>query len=142
MPSDGQTNPSPLRMLRDTLHKVDFLYQLKLDELDQLMGALKKRSCPAGNVVIKEGDPGDAFYLIATGEVEVSAKGKVVTARKAGEFFGESALVNQSPRSATVKTKVPTELYVLYKEDFNKILMANPNIAASIKLAAAQRKAK
>lgn len=142
MTPDANASPSPMRMLRDTLQKVDFLYQLKLDELDHLMAALKKRTCPAGNVVIKEGDPGDAFYMIATGEVEVSAKGKVVTARKAGEFFGESALVNQSPRSATVKTKVATELYVLYKDDFNKILMANPGIAQSIKLAAAQRKAK
>jgi CRP/FNR family cyclic AMP-dependent transcriptional regulator len=142
MAADANANPSPMRLLRDTLQKVDFLYQLKLDELDHLMGALKKRSCPAGYTVIKEGDPGDAFYMIATGEVEVSAKGKVLTARKAGEFFGESALVNDSRRSATVKTKVAAELYVLYKEDFNKILMANPGIAASIKLAAAQRKTK
>lgn len=141
MTASGGEAQSPMRKLRDTLQKVDFLYQLKLDEMDPLINALKKRSCPAGYTVIKEGDPGDAFYMIANGEVEVSAKGKVVTARKAGEFFGESALVNQSPRSATVITKTATELYVLYKDDFNKILMANPGIAASIKLAAAQRKA-
>jgi CRP-like cAMP-binding protein len=132
--------PSPLRLLRDTLQKVDFLYQLKLDELDKLMEALKKRHCPAGHTVIKEGEAGDAFYMIASGEVEVLAKGKRIAVRKAGEFFGESALLTQEPRSATVRTLVPTELYVLYKEDFSKTLMANPGIAASIKAAAAQRK--
>jgi cAMP-dependent protein kinase regulator len=130
----------PVRRLRDCLKSVDFLYQLKLDELDKLMEALKKRSCPAGYTVIKEGDPGDAFYMVESGQVEVSAKGKVIAQRKAGEFFGETALINDQPRGATVKTTVPSELYVLYKADFSKILMANPNIAASIRLASAQRK--
>lgn len=132
---------SPIRKLRDCLQKVDFLYQLKVDELDQLMAALKKRTCPAGHTVIRQGDPGDAFYMISSGAVQVSQGGKVVAVRKEGEFFGESALVNDAPRSATVVTAAPTELYVLYKEDFKRILMANPGIAASIRTAAARRSA-
>ena len=124
---------SPIRKLRDCLHNVDFLRQLSLQELDKLMEALKRRQCPAGNTVIKQGDPGDAFYMISTGKVEVYDKGKLVAARGPGEYFGESALVTDSPRSATVKTTVETELYVLYKDAFKKILMANPGIAASIK---------
>lgn len=139
MPGEAE---SQIRKLRDTLQKVDFLYQLKINELDTLMEALKKRKCPAGNVIIKEGDPGDAFYMVASGQVEVSAHGKPVAVRKAGEFFGESALVNDAPRSATVKAAVETELYVLYKADFSRILMANPGIAASIRAAAANRKVK
>jgi CRP-like cAMP-binding protein len=124
---------SPIRKLRDCLQSVDFLRQLKFDELDHLMGALKKRTCPTGHVVIKEGDPGDAFFMISTGKVEVWHKGKLLVERGEGEYFGETALVNDAPRAATVKTMVPTELYVLYKEDFKKILMSNPSIAASIK---------
>ena len=111
---------SHVRKLRDCLKSVDFLYQLKLDELDKLMSALKKRTCPAGYTVIKEGDKGDAFYMISTGKVEVSAKGKVLATRFAGEFFGEGALLDDSPRGATVKTLEATELYVLYKEDSGK----------------------
>ena len=129
-----------VRKLRDCLQSVDFLYQLKVDELDHLMGALKKRTCPAGNVVIKQGDPGDAFYMISSGKVEVTAGNKVIATRSPGEFFGEGALLSDGPRGATVKTLEPTELYVLYKEDFKKILMANPGIAASIKQASAMRK--
>jgi trk system potassium uptake protein TrkA len=131
---------SPIRKLRDCLQSVDFLRQLKLDELDKLMEALKKRQCPAGNTIIKQGDPGDAFYMISTGRVEVWDKGKLLTSRHPGEYFGESALVTEGPRAATVKAAVETELYVLYKEDFKKILMANPGIAASIKSHMAQLK--
>lgn len=131
---------SPIRKLRDCLQSVDFLRQLKLDELDKLMEALKRRVCPAGNTVIKQGDPGDAFYMISTGRVGVWNKNKLLVERHAGEYFGESALVSEAPRAATVKAVVETELYVLYKEDFKKILMANPGIAASIKQHIAQLK--
>lgn len=137
MTPDFQAN---IRKLRDCLQSVDFLYQLKVDELDHLMGALKKRTCDKGYTVIKQGDPGDAFYMISTGSVEVSANNKVIAVRKAGEFFGEGALLHDAPRGATVKTLEPTELYVLYKKDFSEILMHNPGIAQSIKLASAQRK--
>jgi CRP-like cAMP-binding protein len=130
MPQDDRT---PIRKLRDCLAGVDFLRQLKLDELDKLVGALKKRNCPAGNIIIKQGDPGDAFYMISTGKVEVWDKEKKLTDRHPGEYFGESALVNDKPRAAMVKAVAETELYVLYKEDFKKILLANPSIAQSIK---------
>lgn len=122
-----------VRKLRDCLHGVDFLYHLKLDELDKLMEAMKKRRYPAGQTVIKQGEPGDAFYLISSGKVAVWVDGEPVTSRYPGEYFGETALVTDAPRSATVKTAEETELYVLYKEDFKKTLMANPTIAASIR---------
>jgi CRP-like cAMP-binding protein len=133
MGQEAGNGASPIRKLRDCLQKVDFLGQLKLDELDKLLGALKRRQCPPGVTVIKQGDPGDAFYMISSGRVEVFDKGKLLTSRHPGEYFGESALVTDSPRMATVKTAVETELYVLYKEDFNKILMQNPGISAAIR---------
>ena len=122
-----------VRKLRDCLRGVQFLYELKIDELDKLMGALKRRKYPAGAVVIQQGDKGDAFYLVGSGKVSVWDKKKQLKIIYPEQYFGESALVTDAPRSATVKTEEPTELYILYKEDFKKILMANPNIAASIK---------
>jgi trk system potassium uptake protein TrkA len=122
-----------VRKLRDCLRGVQFLYELKIDELDKLMGALKRRRYVAGATVIKQGDPGDAFYLVASGKVSVWVKEKQVKVILPDQYFGESALVTEAPRSATIKTEEATELYVLYKEDFKKILMANPAIAASIK---------
>jgi cAMP-dependent protein kinase regulator len=129
-----------VRKLRDCLQKVDFLYQLKLEELDKLMAALKKRRYPAGFTVIKQGDPGDAFFMISSGRVAILEDGKKVTSRRPGEYFGDSALVTDSPRSATVVTEEETELYILYKTDFTKILMANPGIGAAIKAHVAKLK--
>jgi CRP-like cAMP-binding protein len=131
---------SPIRKLRDCLHSVDFLRHLKLDELDHLMAALKRRQCPAANMIIKQGDPGDAFYMVSTGKVEVWDKDKRLAERGPGEYFGESALVNDQPRAATVKALSATELYVLYKDDFKRILMANPGIAESIRFHIARLK--
>jgi CRP-like cAMP-binding protein len=124
---------SAVRKLRDCLKGVDFLYPLKVDELDKLMGAMKKRRYPAGHTVIQQGDRGDAFYLISSGQVSITVKDKQLKSLHPGDYFGESALVTEAPRNATVKTESETELYILYKEDFKNILMANPTIAASIK---------
>lgn len=145
MPGDVP-NPSSdflteIRKLRACLQSVDFLDRLKLDELDKLMDALKRRRYPAGQIVIKQGERGDAFYMIASGTVSVWDKDKQVATRYPGEYFGEGALVTESPRSATVKTESATELYILYKEDFKKILMANAGINASIKAHIAKLKA-
>lgn len=140
VPEASNDARSPIRKLRDCLASVDFLRQLNLDELDKLMGALKRRVSPAGTTVIKLGDPGDAFYMISTGKVEVWDRSKLLATRLPGEYFGESALVSDAPRAATVKCLTETELYVLYKEDFKKILMANPSIAASIKVHMAKLK--
>lgn len=129
-----------VRKLRDCLRGVEFLYELKIDELDKLMGALKRRRSAVGTVVIKQGDKGDAFYLIASGKVSVWIKEKRIKTLGPAQYFGESALVTESPRSATVKVEEAAELYVLYKEDFKKILMANPTIAASIKVRVAKLK--
>ena len=129
-----------VRKLRDCLRGVEFLYELKIDELDKLMGALKRRRCAAGTVVIKQGDKGDAFYLIASGKVSVWIKEKRIKTLGPDQYFGESALVTEALRSATVKVEEAAELYVLYKEDFKKILMANPAIAASIKVRVAKLK--
>ncbi len=132
------TAPTPdfrleVRKLRDCLHGVDFLYSLKLEELDKLMGAMRKRRYPAGHEVIRQGEKGDAFYLISSGKVSVWVHGKQVKTLYPEEYFGESALVTNSPRSATVKTEAETQLYILYQDDFNRILMTNPAIAATIK---------
>jgi len=67
---------------------------------------------PAGEVIVKQGDPGDSFYLLVTGEVSIFVKevGKEVARLGAGTFFGEVAVVTCQPRSATVTATQPTRL--------------------------------
>lgn len=142
----GQTDfLAEVRKLRKTLQGVDFFNRLKLEELELLVDHLKKRSVPRGHIIMNQGEKNaDAFYMIATGRCTVWIKKGGAMAKVADlghdQYFGEKALVTSAPRAATVRAEVATELYVLYKEDFNTILMHNPSIAQEIKFHIAQYK--
>jgi CRP-like cAMP-binding protein len=89
-----------------------------------------------GYEIIRQGDLGDAFYLIATGRVSVWLKKNTnrvkVAELRADEFFGEMALISNEPRNATVVAEGLTELFILEKYNFDKILMRNHAIAQKI----------
>jgi CRP-like cAMP-binding protein/thioredoxin reductase/Fe-S-cluster-containing hydrogenase component 2 len=87
-----------------------------------------------GKEVFREGEPGDAFYLIRNGMVKIakSSAGReiVLSYLVSGNFFGETALLAGSPRTATVTAIFPTELIRLDKEDFDRFLAENPQLRA------------
>lgn len=130
------------------LHKVDFFSKLKMGQLDALVRKVKKESFAKGKTVIKEGEMGDAFYMISSGQVSVwhnksmFNKPIFLTNMEPGEFFGEMALVMDQPRSATVVAETRCDFFVLYKDDFRKILMENPEISVCIEEALARRMAR
>jgi CRP-like cAMP-binding protein len=134
-------------LLRETLKKVDFFYSLNMGDLDQLVQVLKKRKAEKKEQIIKQGEIGDKFYLIASGEFSVHVKKggmgspqKVASLGQA-DFFGEMALVTELPRTATVICEEAGELFVLYKKDFKKILLQNPRISAIINEVLSKRRA-
>ncbi len=132
--------------LRNVLQNTYFFQSLKLNELDELIGHLRMIRVQKGYEIIKQGDPGDAFYLIASGKVSVWKKktlGKSKVAELgADEFFGEMALIFNEPRNATVVAEEVSELFILQRYDFDKILMKNPAIAQELKKAYNERKSK
>jgi CRP-like cAMP-binding protein len=123
--------------LRRVLHGAYFLQYLNMHELDQLVLGLRAMRVFKGFEIIRQGDPGDAFYLIATGRVSVWRKkgtNRVKVAElRADEFFGEMSLLTNEPRNATVMAEGVTELFILEKYNFEKILMKNPAIAEKIR---------
>jgi MFS family permease len=72
----------------------------------------------AGTVVVAEGEASDRFYVIESGEVEVTREGAVLRSESAGNFFGEIGLLRDVPRTATVTATTPTRLYALDRADF------------------------
>ncbi len=86
--------------------------------LEHLAGRLVPMRLEAGTMIVREGDSGDRFYIVAEGEVEVSQSGAVLSELEAGGYFGEIALIRDIPRTATVTARTPVVLYALDREDF------------------------
>jgi glucose-6-phosphate 1-dehydrogenase len=108
--------------------------------LEQVIMALKPMQASAGDNLILKGDVGREMFIIEQGEVEVvDDAGKVLKVLTDGDVFGEAGLLNSAPRNATVRAKIPTDLYVLAKRDFQRILKDNPNFAANIQKVAMER---
>ena len=126
-----------LRRLRNCLQGTFFLERLKLTELEKLMSVMKKLKVPAGFPVFRQGDKGDTFYLVSKGRlsfwVRKGKEEKKATELQPLDYFGETALISDAPRTATVKAETDCELFILRKDDFHDILMANPWIAEEIR---------
>ena len=100
------------------LRSIPLLAPLSPPTLESLARALEQLWVPAGVDVIREGDVGDRFYVIADGEVEIVRDGRAVASRARGEGFGEIALLYDVPRTATVTTRRDTQLYSLNRQAF------------------------
>jgi hypothetical protein len=100
------------------LRSMPLFAQLPPPTLESLARALEPVTVTAGTEVVREGDRGDRFYVIADGELEILREGRVVATRRRGEGFGEIALMYDVPRSATVRARTDARLYALEADVF------------------------
>lgn len=103
----------------------------------RLVERARLQSLPQGKVLFEEGDAGEAFYIIRRGMVKVSRRSgdrdMVLTYLGAGNYFGESALLDSGPRTATVSAIFPTELIVLDRPAFATLLAEQPELRATLR---------
>jgi CRP-like cAMP-binding protein/tetratricopeptide (TPR) repeat protein len=103
--------------------------------IETMIAQLELVPLPANDVVFTEGDPGDALYIVAEGEVSVCTEGppRVEIQRlKAGAFFGEVALVTDTPRTATVTTVMATELLKINRATLAVLLESHPDVLRAL----------
>jgi MFS family permease len=94
--------------------------------IEHLAGRLAPLRIEPGTVVVREGDTGDRFYIVAEGELDVSQEGAPLPQLGAGDYFGEIALMRDVARTATVVARTPVVLYALDREDFLAAVTGHP----------------
>jgi tetratricopeptide (TPR) repeat protein len=128
-PEPGKSEP----MFHREVPKSPLFEVLAEDEREALIREMELESHEEGGVVISEGDPGSAMYVIVSGEVKVytrnASSGSVYLAKLgAGDFFGEVSVLTGKPRTATITASQPTELLRLDKEKLDNALSTYPGI--------------
>ncbi len=130
--------PALERSLR-AVRAVTMFGPLSAPVLDRLAAAATTVRFGTGESIVTEGEPGDAFYVILEGAVEVSARGRVLRRQRAGESFGEIALLRDVPRTATVTSLEPTEVLAISRSSFLAAITGQPRSRALAESVTADR---
>jgi len=134
--------------LARALRKVDFFAPMTIGQLEMVLPFVLLYRYKEGESVCKQGEEGDAFYIVRQGRVGVWVKkgffsfAKKIAELGAGDFFGEMSLVTREPRSATVACETETTLFVLTSGNFKYVLQKNPAFQAELKQIVETRKFK
>jgi CRP/FNR family transcriptional regulator, cyclic AMP receptor protein len=128
-----QENPQA----EQALQTVPFFTNLKRDETGELAGHLVMRHFNRGQIIFHHGDPGGLLYIISKGKVKIThstpeGQEALLAILKAGDFFGELALLDDSPRSATAEALEPTDTLTLHRDDFRRFIHSNPDFAMQV----------
>lgn len=125
------------------MDKIDFLKNVSLfsgieyNQLLNIANICKEKSYQKNSIVFFEDDPGTAFYIIKSGFVKIlkySEDGRttILSILGKGEYFGEMAVIDSTSRSATAETLTDCTLFVIHKNDFEKLIRTTPTLALQI----------
>ena len=121
------------------LRRAPLFEGLSRKELVLLARVTEDLEVPAGKVLCREGETGQEFFVIVDGKAEVTRKGEQVATRGGGEFVGEIALLEDTPRMATVTAKTAMRLFVMTRKDFRQLVAENPSVERKVLRALARR---
>lgn len=111
--------------------------------LDQIENQAQKTTLDSGEFIFQENSPANEMYLILSGTVEVykeiEGQNQKIATLTAGDFFGETALVTNNPRNATIITLTTVELLVITRQLFDQVFGTEPTLTTHISEAITQR---
>jgi len=119
------------------LAEVPIFSGLNQSDLDQLAQCSTRSWFKRGSVIVTEGDPADGLYVVVSGRIKVllsdnEGKEVVLTVESGGACFGEIALLDEEPRSASVAALENTELLIIYRDQFMDLLDNHPEFARAL----------
>ena len=112
---------------------------LSVKELAAIAASAAERDVAPGDVLTEQGAPGDEFFIVQTGEIEIRQDGRELRRLGPGEYFGEIALVFGGTRTATAVASTPSHLFVLSKDAFDRMIKSQPRIEDKILTTVSER---
>jgi CRP-like cAMP-binding protein len=132
-----------MRLRRDekieAIARVPLFAHCSKRELAEVAALADEVELPEGTVLAREGRPGQEFFVLLSGTVDVDKGGRSVATLGDGDFFGEIALVHRGPRQATVTAVTAVRLLAVSQRDFSPLLATSPQIQTKILKALAER---
>lgn len=123
----------------ELLRSVWLFERCSKSELSSLRGIATPLDVPAGKVLTTEGETGREFFVIVSGKAEATRGGVSIGVLGAGSFFGEMALLDRKPRTATVTTLEPTSVLVITATAFSALVESVPSVDRKMLLVLAER---
>jgi NTE family protein len=127
-PASSSDQPESAKQAFQFLRSQSLFYTMSDDNLRRIAEAVRLRRVAAGETVVRQGEPGDAFYLVRSGRLEVRKNGERVAALRLDQFFGEVALLTGRARAASVVALTPCELYEVDRACFDSVIRSNLHI--------------
>ncbi|HZU08183.1 MAG TPA: cyclic nucleotide-binding domain-containing protein [Chloroflexota bacterium] len=132
---------------RSELGRMSLFRHTRPSELDPILDRLRSEEFAAGTVILRQGEPGDRFYLVRSGRVRVRRAAEdgsevVLGELTTGEYFGEMALLSDAPRAATVEAIEPTRVWSLDKTAFHELLLGQFQLSGALSTEAERRSAR
>lgn len=121
-----------MRLRRDA--KIELIARVPLfghctkKELNAIAARADELSLPEGRVLVRQGERGREFVVIADGAADVRRNGRRINELGRGDFLGEIALLSGAPRTATVTTTAPTRILVLTESAFRQVITELPSV--------------
>jgi CRP-like cAMP-binding protein len=118
---------------RDALAQVPLFAGMPPRFLKRLADKMDEQRFMEGATIVRQGEPGDTFYVLIEGEAKVKdAKGRVLSRLIPGDFFGEISLMDGGPRTATVVAETNLTALALSRKDFSALLQSEPKVTVGL----------
>lgn len=119
------------------LRQVLLFSKAKDNDLKKICEVTKEKLFARGSIIFLENEPGHTFFTIKTGLIKIAraapdGRSKTLNIMGPGDFFGEMAVLDEPFRSATAEALLDSEVYVIYKRDFELLIEKNPHIAMDV----------